>query len=469
MTSLSRSIILILTAWIAMVAVQAQTPPAVVVPEPAPVGIGATPNLVLFSQPFSDAQPGVPRGIYVLGGPATPLLPLPTPSPLAENYFAVASGLGGFTAGDLFVFDLSTGSGRILTSSELGPLSLFNPGPFAGDHVSPNFDRVGTFGFNLIVTGDFGVRGIDAAGNVTFFYPSPTPLLAKIEGSRVAPLSYAPCPGCLFIVTEPNNLSLGGIYVIHPGAPSFTIPELFATGPSSPETIHFPTANACTNNAIEYFASGFTKLPNISPDPNISSGGAILGWTAAQVSPFIGKFLVADEFSGIIYAYNGPDVGGLPDRTVFSNTGYQMEGQTLVTCPVQTSTKGFMTGGGQTANSAASHGMEVGCDVGSNHHNLEINWAGGNNFHMDTITSVTCYLDPALPDPAPPPAGFNTMVLNGTGTYNNQPGAAVFAIFTDAGEPGTNDQALIQVTFNASNVLNVPFATIATGNQQAHK
>jgi hypothetical protein len=428
---------------------------------------------VLFSQPFCDAQPGVLRGICRLGGPATPVVPLPVPSPCAENYFTIASNLGEFTAGDLFIHDFSTGSGRILKSAGGGPvLSVFNGGPFADDHTSPTFDRVGTFGFNLIVTGEFGVRGIDAAGNLTFFYPNPTPFQAHLEASRVAPLSYAPCPGCLFIVSEPNNLSLGKIYVVQPGAPSFTVPAFFATAPSSPENILFPTAGACTipiqGKDIEYLASGFRNFA-LPPDPNISPGGAILGWTAAQVSPYIGKFLVADEFSGIIYAYNGPDVGGLPDRTIFDNTGYQMEGQTLVTCPVQTSTKGFMTGGGQTANSAASHGFEVGCDAGSNHHNLEVNWAGGNNFHMDTITSVTCYLDPALPDPAPPPAGFNTMVLNGTGTYNNQPGASVFAIFTDAGEPGTNDQALIQVTFNASKVLNVPLAKIATGNQQAHK
>jgi len=136
---------------------------------------------------------------------------------------------------------------------------------------------------------------------------------------------------------------------------------------------------------------------------------------------------------------------------------------------ISTSTTGFMTGGGQTANFAASHGFEVGCSVNSNHNNLEVNWAGGNNFHMDTITSVTCFLDPALPNPAPPPAGFNVMILHGTGTFNNQPGASVFAIFTDAGEPGTNDEAQIIVTFNGSTVLDVPLAKIATGDQQAHR
>lgn len=463
---------LLLTAWAASVAVQAQTSPTIIVKEPAPIGIAATSNFVLFGQPFCDAQPGVARGLYLLGGAATPTISLPTPSQCAENYFSIATALGGFTAGDIFISDFSAGFGRILKSSG-GNLSLFNAGPFSDQLTSPNFDRVGTFAFNLIVTGEFGVRGLDSAGNLTFFYPNPLPSQAHLEASTVAPLTFAPCPGCLFIGAEPNDESSpGAIFVVQPGAPSGALPTFFATAPTGPENILFPTANSCTTKIqgkdIEYLSSGYRDF-SLGGTDFISPGGAVLGWTSAQVAPYVGQFLVADEFTGVIYAYTGPDVGGVPQRTVFSNTGYQMEGQTLVTCPAQTSTKGFMTGGGQMTSFAASHGLEVGCTVNSNHHNLEVNWAGANNFHMDTITSVSCYLDPTLPDPAPPPAGFNTMVLRGTGKYNNQPGASVFAIFTDAGEPGTNDQAMIQVTFNGSQVLNVPLDKVATGNQQAHK
>jgi hypothetical protein len=117
------------------------------VPEPAPIGIVATPSVVLFSQPFCDTQPGVTRGIYRLGGPATPVVPLPTPSECAENYFAIASALGGFTPGDLFVQDFSIGggNGRILRSLGGGPAtSPFSGGLFADNTTSPTFDRVGT-------------------------------------------------------------------------------------------------------------------------------------------------------------------------------------------------------------------------------------------------------------------------------------------------------------------------------------
>ena len=156
--------------------------------------------------------------------------------------------------------------------------------------------------------------------------------------------------------------------------------------------------------------------------------------------------------------------------TPFSSTGDQLEGSTLSACPVTVgSSTGFMTGGGQMSAFSASHGFNLGCNVGSNHNNLEVNWAGGNKFHLESISSVTCFLDPALPNPAPPAANFNTLVLTGTGKYNNQPGASVNLIFTDAGEPGVNDLAEMVVTFNGSTVLNIPLAKIATGNQQAHK
>src|SRR4029450_12090002 len=115
------------------------------------------------------------------------------------------------------------------------------------------------------------------------------------------------------------------------------------------------------------------------------------------------------------------------------------------------------------------HGFNLGCNTGSNHNNLEVNWAGGNKFHLESIASVTCYLDPNLPAPNPPNAGFNTLVLSGAGKYNNQDGATIKIILTDAGEPGVNDQASMLVTFNGSTGLDVALAPLAHGNQQAHK
>ena len=137
--------------------------------------------------------------------------------------------------------------------------------------------------------------------------------------------------------------------------------------------------------------------------------------------------------------------------------------------PPPTTTTGFMTGGGQMANFAASHGFNIGCSPNSVHDNLEVNWPGGNKFKLENITFVDCFMNPSLPLPNPPAADFNSLFLTGTGEFNHQPGATVTLLFTDAGEPGVNDQAMIVVTFNGSVVLNVPLAKLATGNQQAHK
>ena len=449
-------------------ACNAQTSPAKVVFEPAPIGVATTGNTVLFSQPFSTGQ-GVPRGVYAVGA-ATPLVPLP-PSADAENYFVVSPGLGGFAAGSIYAYGLLNGSPTIFRAGSGGGapstfISNVPVGQTAEAHVFVTFDAVGSFGFNLIATGANGVQGYSSSAAPTFFYPSPNPGNFLLESATVAPQTFSACPGCRFLTAEPKVGTSGAIYVIPAGSPSGTVPTFWASGPQFPEGIVFVPANPCSVGGYSYFVSAFSH-PGIADVP-VSPGGAILEYTAAQLAPYAGKYLVPDEATGIIYAYT--DSSATPDATPFSSTGDQLEGSTLSACPVTVgSSTGFMTGGGQMSAFSASHGFNLGCDVGSNHNNLEVNWAGGNKFHLESISSVTCFLDPALPNPAPPAANFNTLVLTGTGKYNNQPGASVNLIFTDAGEPGVNDLAEMVVTFNGSTVLNIPLAKIATGNQQAHK
>ena len=85
-------------------------PPSFSVNVPAPIGIAATPNKLLFSQPFCDTQTFggslVLRGVYDLIGPNR-IVPL-APAALAiggcdENYLAISPGLGGFANGNIFV------------------------------------------------------------------------------------------------------------------------------------------------------------------------------------------------------------------------------------------------------------------------------------------------------------------------------------------------------------------------------
>jgi hypothetical protein len=463
-----------------MSAAYAQTPPHTIYPEPAAIGISANESAVLFSQPYCDGpQNGLtnlPRGIYQLNvsSPSTtnPLVPLPASSSCTENYFTNSAGLGNFPADTLYIAGLLNGSRVIFSAPATGGTpQFFSNLPVATaptPHAALTFDTVGTFAFNLIATGEGGVQGYDHNGNLTFSYANPQPSNFWLEGATVAPQSYTPCPGCLFIVAEALNSPNGAIYVVHPGAPSGIVPEFFAAGPREPENIIFVPATPCSVNGNSYYVSAYSQGPG---NPQYSNGGAILGFTAAQLAAYAGQFLVPDEASGVIYAYAGPS------STVFSNTGYQLEAATMVSCGgggttgggPQTDTVGWMTGGGQMASFAASHGMELGCSTTSNHHNLEVNWAGGNQFHLTSISSVTCYLDTTIGAPNPPGANFNTLSMTGVGTYDGHPGATVTAMFTDEGEPGTKDMAMIVVKYNGSTVLQIPLAKIATGNQQAHK
>jgi hypothetical protein len=133
-----------------------------------------------------------------------------------------------------------------------------------------------------------------------------------------------------------------------------------------------------------------------------------------------------------------------------------------------TSLHGRMTGGGSVFtrdNIRVTHGFELHCTPGDGPNNLEINWDGGNNFHLTTLTSALCPNDPAIA-PQPPNADFDTFIGTGVGTCNGGAAAIEFTL-TDAGEPGTKDTASYRIT--GSCTLTVGPAFLNKGNQQAHK
>ena len=79
-----------------------------------------------------------------------------------------------------------------------------------------------------------------------------------------------------------------------------------------------------------------------------------------------------------------------------------------VTCPVLA--MGRMTGGGSVYTedgTRVTHGFELHCDINIGPNNLEVN-LDGNNFHLETLTYVSCYDDPVL-NPLPRPAPFDTL------------------------------------------------------------
>jgi len=151
---------------------------------------------------------------------------------------------------------------------------------------------------------------------------------------------------------------------------------------------------------------------------------------------------------------------------------------------------GRITGGGSifdTVNGVPdtriTHGFELRCDASDPRQSLEINWAGGNNFHLDKlINSVVCFDDPLSSPPPPPGTVFDTYAGNslfeghtgfhgfgyavGTGTCNKLP-ATIYFILVDNGEPGTTDVAEYHITGGCT--LNVGPKVLTFGNHQFHK
>lgn len=142
--------------------------------------------------------------------------------------------------------------------------------------------------------------------------------------------------------------------------------------------------------------------------------------------------------------------------------------------------EGRLTGGGSTTGAfdAAGRtlpvlvdihqGLQLHCDKTQLPNNLEVNWDGGNHFHLDTLDSATCFDDPAKM-PNPPPAGFDSYTGRGTGSCNGAPGATAEWYFTDEGEPGTSDDVVaLTITCADGSVLTAGGVDNLQGNFQAH-
>lgn len=139
-------------------------------------------------------------------------------------------------------------------------------------------------------------------------------------------------------------------------------------------------------------------------------------------------------------------------------------------CPDQGCvTDGRMTGGGRlNTDMIVTHGFELHCSVNDTPNNLEVNWAGGNHFHLSEQTDVKC-IDKDGISPNPPTADFDLLEAHGDGSYNGEDGARIYFVFTDAGEPGTDDTARIKIWDSEGNVvLDEATTNLQHGNHQAH-
>jgi hypothetical protein len=340
----------------------------------APNGIAAAPGEILFTQPFTGSPQT--RGIYSMstGGVVSSVAPIPALNGPqgAENGIAIAppNDASGFTAGDVFAGGVSTVSGpndAVYKNGSSTPFIDNISASLSKNQTALAFDAVGTFNGALIVTGDTtitlyksnvsGTAGIQVA---QYFVP-PGVVTFVAQASTVAPLSYAACPGCIFVtampvvnIDNPSPSGAGEILVVKKGQATGTFATVFTSTPGipEPESIQFITANSlsCNVGGFTYFASGYATDSQFNGP---STSGAILAWTPGQLSTagVVGHYLVQnEEFAGNVHGIIYMDAG-LGTQSVFSDTttagntvGYQLEDTAIVQCTPATgcpATQGF--------------------------------------------------------------------------------------------------------------------------------
>lgn len=135
-----------------------------------------------------------------------------------------------------------------------------------------------------------------------------------------------------------------------------------------------------------------------------------------------------------------------------------------------------------------TRGFTLHCDILLSN-NLEINWPGGNDWHIDKVVDQAfCFDNPDF-EPNPPPAPADTYVGLDNGRLNGVDGSVACWVFEDHGEPGSLDRAMIHVwevgfdpgitdlsgpdpcgtEAGPNTVLFVPMSEITGGNIQFHE
>jgi len=335
-----------------------------------PIGVAATQNEVLVSQPYcvNDGQtgpispsrwqilkfdPSVNPGPGNTGSlfaalPSNPDYgPAGTPGILSnceETYLAIASGLaGGFPSGNVYatqgghIYEFNSAGTLLRTLALIPSLEV----PFA--HTALVFDTVGTFGNKLIVVGtdssNFGeIWTVDFSGNATKIFTLTGPQGGPacnggdapcFETSEVAPLSGpigSAFPGSLFLPLTALSGIAADIGALSPSL-AFSTPG----GVPVPETIHFvPSASpACTfsttnpNNqkTYQFFNASF------STTGSGSLGNTIYAYHPTDFNGLAGQMLVTTEGSAVLVSTDANI-----DYSAFDNAIYDSEGSSFVQC-----------------------------------------------------------------------------------------------------------------------------------------
>lgn len=282
-----------------------------------PIGVAATPGRLLVTEYFTCNVVKIDSA-----GTVTPFATIPTGSCFGiERYIAVSPGLGGFTANDIYV---TRGTEVWRITPDGSSVTLFTTIPsLAGTHSGITFDKVGTFGNDMIVTGfnaAGGVWRVSSAGVATHV----ADVGVGVEGPDVAPLSFGPLGGQVLVAAESTSevyaVSSGGVVTLLADFGSTPVAGLLAA-----ESTHVVPPAACSFG---------------------SSGGAFFtaNFTSSQIYKFpTSDFLGLSGSALVTSESNDPTYGGIAriawTGSAFAVTNFQTnigqhEGSSFVECAV---------------------------------------------------------------------------------------------------------------------------------------
>lgn len=147
-----------------------------------------------------------------------------------------------------------------------------------------------------------------------------------------------------------------------------------------------------------------------------------------------------------------------------------------------------MTGGGSVftdendffvpAGTRVTHGFQLYCDPTLTPNNLQVDIhmpdGGGSRFHLEELDVALCWNDPEA-EPRPPVAPFDHYYGFGFGRLDGEAGFCADWIFTDEGEPGTEDRIELLRIWDCVteefffSILSEPGHPLTFGNHQAHR
>jgi hypothetical protein len=311
------------------------------------VGVAASTSQLLFTQPFCATQ-GVTRGVYSVNtttGVASLYSAIPETGVCTENYLALSTGSGGFTAGAAYVTDGGTiyvvpPGGGVATALTITGDALSGP----GGHSGIGFDTVGTFGNRLIFTSSDGVWAITAAG-VSTKLSGGLGSNVFLESPAVAPTSgFGAFNGFLFMTAEDDNQNGGtgpksGIYYIAPNTNPLQPVKFVGKEGSAPEAIQFVPQNTCSLTIANQSYMGFSSdYSQNSVGQTTSTDSAIYGYATSDFAGLAGKAIVTFEYADGTGYNVGPGDLQVFDATgaasQFANLQKQLEGFNLITCNV---------------------------------------------------------------------------------------------------------------------------------------